>query len=99
MIITIDTQKDSPEEIKKAIRLLSALTDGQEYELNSQRLRGNSQTRNIFEDSSSTIQPQQNSGSGGLFGFIDNADQQVQLEQTKQEKEPQASEDELIEYY
>jgi len=46
MQITIDTKKDSPEEIKKAIQLLSVL------------VQGKARHSNIFEDDSSTPPPQ-----------------------------------------
>ncbi|MEK6857564.1 MAG: hypothetical protein AABX39_03175, partial [Nanoarchaeota archaeon] len=81
--LTIDTQKDSHEEIKKAIRMLTALVG----EVGSYSNEGSVRSRNIFDDPSSVLgssdsssnlnsQPEQSSTpeqSGGIFGFFDNA--------------------------
>lgn len=95
MRLTIDTQKDSHEEIRKAIRMLSALVGESTSEGSS---------RNIFEDSSSVLgssqannsSSQSDQSSGGIFGFFDNADKQV-VEEKKEEKEE--FEDRVMEYY
>jgi hypothetical protein len=55
MRITIDTKEDSPEDIRKAIQLLSHLVEGK-TESKSDK------TRNIFEDTQKT--------EGSVFGAI-----------------------------
>ncbi len=72
MRITIDTQKDSHEEIRKAIKMLSALV-GVQQEI------GESSSRNIFDDPSpspignlfdDTQSQQQSSPSSNVFGNL-----------------------------
>ena len=110
MRLTIDTQKDSHEEIKKAIRMLTALVGEAS---NSSNEPGS--IRNIFEDSSSVFgssnsssdsssnlnsQPSSSASepSGGIFGFFDNADKQV-MQVSEEKKEVSTREDRVTEYY
>ena len=81
MQITIDTKKDSPEDIKKAIHLLSVLVQGKTH------------STNIFEDSSPVIEPE--SGPGNAFANIFGSDKPVvELEKQaeKEEEKPQLME-------
>jgi len=73
MKITIDTKEDSPEEIKKAIRLLSALVQGKEKH------------SSIFEDESplTTSEP-----AGNAFATMFGSDTpQPELQENGKEKE------------
>lgn len=103
MRLTIDTQKDSHEEIRKAIRMLSALVGDASNLSNDQ-----GSVRNIFDDASSVLGSSDSSNSsnsqpgssapeqsGGIFGFFDNADKQV----AEEKKESSTREDRVTEYY
>ena len=59
MKITIDTKEDSPEQIQKAIRLLSSLLEQRSYG-----------QRNIFDGSDPSLQVAQQASQGGVFGNI-----------------------------
>ncbi|MBI2576724.1 hypothetical protein HYV84_05915 [Candidatus Woesearchaeota archaeon] len=59
MKITIDTKEDSPEEIQKAIHLLSSLLEQRSYG-----------QRNIFDGSDPSLQVAQQASQGGVFGNI-----------------------------
>jgi len=83
MRITIDTQSDSKDEIRKAIKLLLSLAgEGSVY---SNEPSG---TRNIFDSSSPTVPMTESQSapaqpSGSIFGNLFDADKQ---EQTMPEK-------------
>lgn len=72
MKIEIDTQRDSPEEIRKAVRLLQSLLSEHSY------TNEPSGVRNIFDDSpvsgTSSEQPP-SQPAGGLLGIFDNPQQ------------------------
>ncbi|MBW2993493.1 hypothetical protein KY317_02880 [Candidatus Woesearchaeota archaeon] len=73
MQITIDTKKDSPEEIKKAIHLLSVLVQGKTH------------STNIFENDSPSIKPE--AESGNAFANIFGADKPIIEPEKQTEKE------------
>ena len=81
MQITIDTKKDSPEDIKKAIHLLSVLVQGKIH------------STNIFEDSSPTTEPEPQSGNAfaNIFGS-DKPIVELEKEPEKEEEKPQLME-------
>ena len=84
MKISIDTREDSPEEIRKAIRMLQSLVHDREVYTNS---------RNIFEDSGSFAQPSQPASeaqpsAGNVFGnLFGDTPQSSQQEETKEKEE------------
>jgi hypothetical protein len=81
MKISIDTKEDSPEEIKKAIRMLSSLV-GEKVNTNQ---------GNVFEDSSTGLGDTSESGGsafGNMFGddAINNQPNEDTLEEEPAEK-------------
>jgi len=84
MQITIDTNKDSHDDIKKAIKLLASMV-GQENVLS------NEQPRNIFDAPSSPEPSSNGSVFGSLFDSITDKTETI-------EKKPE-SKQEIIEFY
>ncbi len=77
MQITIDTNKDSPAEIKKAIELLSSLANS--------RVHSNT---DVFSNDNSIPSSSQSSTEGGMFNMFNNNENNSQLiQQTKQQSE------------
>ncbi|RME53676.1 hypothetical protein D6783_01300 [Candidatus Woesearchaeota archaeon] len=75
MQITIDTKKDSPDEIRKAIAFL-------EHVIANQSGRATSQTSNIFTNdaapSLTTTASQDGAQQGSIFGIFDNEESSSQ---------------------
>jgi len=99
MRITIDTQKDSHEEIRKAIKMLSALV-GVQQEI------GESSSRNIFDDPAPSPignlfddpQPQQQSSpSSNVFGNLFDAPTSTSSE--KKDDEDYSNSPSVTEYF
>lgn len=78
MKITIDTREDSPEEIRKAIRMLSSLVHERDVHSNSGNIfdkpgpMPEQPSRNIFESPEPTVTPATSSSepSGNVFGNL-----------------------------
>lgn len=85
MQITIDTNKDSHEDIKKAIKLLASMV-GQENVLS------NEQPRNIF-DTPSSPEP---SSSGSVFGSLFDS---IPIKPENEEQKKPEPKQEIIEFY
>ncbi len=81
MQITIDTKKDSAEEIKKAIHLLSVLVQGKHT------------STNIFENDSPAIEPEPQTGNAfaNIFGS-DKPMIEPEKQEEKEEEPPQLME-------
>ena len=102
MKLTIDTKEDSKEEIKKAIRMLSAIVGDSEIYTNSPQKQHNA---NLFESSSNTItpastaspEPSQGSVFGNIFGDIGQSSSPETSEETSEEKKEKKPEI-IIEY-
>jgi len=86
--ITIDTAKDSPEDIKKAIELLSSLTNSR-VRSNSD-LFTNTETESSSSSFSNTTSSSTNtqSNSGGVFNMFNNNPSQETKSQEQDEQEP-----------
>lgn len=105
MKLTIDTKEDSKEEIKKAIRMLSAIVGDSEIYTNSPEKVHHA---NIFETSepisisgSETIDPPIASGGGGLFGMFGStsAPSEPKTEMFEDKEEPEKKpEIQIIDY-
>ncbi len=90
MQITIDTNKDSHEDIKKAIRLLASM-------VGHENVTSNEQPRNIFDNPQPATEP---SSSENIFGGLFDSTQNVQNQQSNNTyKEKEEDKDGLIEYY
>ncbi|MBW2981034.1 hypothetical protein KY360_06480 [Candidatus Woesearchaeota archaeon] len=92
MKISIDTREDSPEEIRKAIRMLQSLVHDKEVYTNS---------GNIFEDPESMTQPSQpeseaSQPSGNVFGNLFGDSQQSQQPEETEEQEKKETPEVMI---
>ena len=87
MKITIDTKEDSKEEIKKAIRMLSAIVGGSEVYTNAPTgLSEKQPNTNIFSDEPGSSEQAQ-SVFGNLFGNPSQPSQASQPQSTEEEKQ------------
>ncbi|MBN2112150.1 hypothetical protein JW707_03570 [Candidatus Woesearchaeota archaeon] len=87
MKLTIDTKEDSKEEIRKAIRMLSAIVEDSEIYTNRPE---KVHYPNIFESSSEPSEPEAAKSepvSGGLFGMFGNTSSSPAAESGKEKEE------------
>lgn len=78
MKITIDTGQDSHTDIKKAIRLLQSIVDNHEVYTNV--------SRNIFDDSSPTVNQQQSSAPTTAFTNLFDSPAKPEVKEEKEKE-------------
>jgi len=93
MKITIDTKEDSHDEIKKIIRMLSSLVDGEVLSNKSDMFsdKKNTQSSDIFNDDTSKTDDSGSSG-GGIFNMFNSgsgsdASAETVTKETQEKKE------------